>query len=79
LLHSLIYAPFIVSILSIGVLMLRGDAKGAIRMLELLGDVLRATMRSRGQLVSLREELELVERYLQIEQVRMGDRLSVNI
>ncbi len=64
---------------SIGVLVLRGDGKDAIRTLELLGDVLRGTLRKREHLVPLRDELELVDRYLQIERVRLGNRLQVSI
>lgn len=55
------------------------DPEGARRMCERLGDFLRRTLAlgSRAD-VALAEELELVGRYLEIEQVRFGDRLRVD-
>jgi len=45
-----------------------------------LGDLLRALLRSDGaQVVPLQHELDFVERYLRIEQVRFGDRLQVDV
>ena len=54
------------------------DPEAARRMCERLGDFLRRTLAlgARDD-VALAEELELVERYLAIEQVRFGDRLRV--
>jgi hypothetical protein len=54
------------------------DPENARRMCERLGDFLRRTL-SLGarETVSLGEELALVDRYLDIEQVRFGDRLRV--
>jgi hypothetical protein len=54
------------------------DPEGARRMCERLGDFLRRTLAlgARDD-VALAEELELVERYLAIEQVRFGERLRV--
>jgi LytS/YehU family sensor histidine kinase len=55
-----------------------GDPEGARRMCERLGDFLRLTLRLGGrESVTLAEEMDLVERYLAIEQVRFGDRLRV--
>ncbi len=52
----------------------------ASRMLARLADLLRATLeRPPADLVSLSDELELVRRYLDIEQIRLGDRLVVEI
>lgn len=49
-------------------------------MLELLSDVLRQVLRSSAtQQIALAEELEFVERYLAIEQVRFQDRLRTKI
>jgi LytS/YehU family sensor histidine kinase len=49
-------------------------------MLAGLGDLLRLLLRSDGaQEVPVRQELELIERYLQIEQVRFGDRLAIEL
>jgi signal transduction histidine kinase len=50
----------------------------AARMLELLSDLLRQALRSdQPQEVPLGDELEFIERYLAIEQVRFSDRLHV--
>jgi len=44
----------------------------------LLADFLRDTLRlGAAQRISLQEELNIVERYLSIEQVRLGARLNV--
>lgn len=58
----------------------RGDVRGATDMLARIGDLLRITLRyGREGSVSLRRELELVKEYLEIESVRIGDRLAVGI
>ena len=50
----------------------------AVRMLAGLGDLLRATIdREAEQETALRDELALLERYLDIERVRFADRLTV--
>jgi LytS/YehU family sensor histidine kinase len=49
-------------------------------MLAGLGDLLRLLLRSDGaQEVPVHQELELIERYLQIEKVRFGDKLVVEL
>jgi two-component system LytT family sensor kinase len=49
-------------------------------MLAGLGDLLRLLLRSDGaHEVPVRQELELIERYLAIEQVRFGDKLAVEV
>jgi LytS/YehU family sensor histidine kinase len=49
-------------------------------MLERLSDLLRLTLdRIAVQQVSLREELEFVEKYLEIEQTRFGSRLRLRM
>jgi two-component sensor histidine kinase len=53
------------------------DPEGARRMCERLGDFLRRTLALGARdAVTLGEELELVDRYLAIEQVRFGERLG---
>jgi len=53
------------------------DPEGARRMCERLGDFLRRTLALGARdAVTLGEELELVDRYLAIEQVRFGTRLG---
>jgi two-component system, LytTR family, sensor histidine kinase AlgZ len=54
------------------------DASAARKMCLLLADFLRDTLRlGAAQRISLQEELNIVERYLSIEQVRLGARLTV--
>ena len=65
---------------AVSVLVLKGETQCAIRMLSRLSDLLRLTLESSGaQEVTLREELELLGRYLDIERVRFADRLTVDI
>jgi len=54
------------------------EAKPARRMVARLGDLLRATLEhEETQEVTLREELAFLEPYLEIEQARLEDRLTV--
>jgi two-component system, LytTR family, sensor kinase len=54
------------------------EAQPARRMVARLGDMLRTALEQEAtQEVSLREELEFLEPYLEIEQTRLGDRLTV--
>jgi two-component system, LytTR family, sensor kinase len=56
------------------------DPPKANSMIARLGDFLRLTLEhSNRQLVTLKEETEFVRCYLEIEQVRFGDRLTVNL
>jgi sensor histidine kinase YesM len=56
------------------------DTETARRMMARLGDFLRLTLANTGtQVVSLREELEFVRCYLDIERTRFRDRSSVEI
>lgn len=56
------------------------DADAADTMLSRLSELLRHTLESVGvQEVSLKQELELLDRYLEIEKVRLGDRLRVRV
>jgi two-component sensor histidine kinase len=59
-------------------LILTGRATEANRMAEGLADFLTATMAGAAQ-ISLREELDTVECYLELETARFGDRLTVSI
>jgi len=56
------------------------DIKGARRMIARLSELLRLTLEGAGrQEVSLRQELDALERYLEIEQIRFQDRLTVHL
>ena len=60
-------------------LVLQGKATAATRMLAQIGELLRTTLDNDASAeVPLSEELGFVERYLAIEQTRLGDRLRVN-
>ena len=49
-------------------------------MIDRLGDLLRMTLHVSGcQAVPLKEELELLQKYVDIEQTRFGDRLTVDM
>ncbi len=57
-----------------------GDRRRATEMLARLGELFRITLRyGRSGPVSLGRELELVGRYLDIEKIRLGDRLLVEV
>lgn len=56
------------------------DVEAADRMIMRLGDLLRAALEgSDTQEVELRQELEFLKRYLEIEQTRFGNRLTVKM
>jgi LytS/YehU family sensor histidine kinase len=60
--------------------LMRSDVDAADRMMDRLGDLLRMTLNTSNiQEVALKEELEVLQKYLDIEQVRLGDRMTVNI
>ncbi|HXX17650.1 MAG TPA: histidine kinase [Candidatus Eremiobacteraceae bacterium] len=55
----------------------RNDA--AVDMIAGLSELLRRTLRNREQQVALRDELEIVETYLEIEKARFAERLRVHV
>ncbi len=58
--------------------LIRENPTSAQRTVTLLGDLLRSTLATAGiQVVTLREELTFLRRYLEIEEIRFQDRLSV--
>lgn len=68
------------SLNSIAVLMRDGDTRAGTRMLDLLSGVLRRVLRSDARReITLGEELDVLRRYLEIEQVRFSDRLQVHM
>lgn len=60
--------------------LIREDPDAAERMLGLLSDLLRWTLQlMTSNEISLREEIQFIELYLQIEKARFGDRLSISM
>jgi len=56
------------------------DVEAADRMIVRLSDLLRLTLESSGkQMVSLKEEIDFLKRYVDIEQIRFQDRLTVGL
>ena len=62
---------------AISVLAMKGERQGVVRMLMLLSDLLRLSLDNNQPVVSLRDELEILDRYLEIENVRFRDRLTL--
>jgi len=58
--------------------LIHDDPTGAERATEDLADLFRGSMRRTDSLISLSEELDLAEKYLQMEQRRLGDRIRIN-
>lgn len=56
---------------------LRANPRRAEEALEELADLFRALMQDNRELVPLREEIALCERYLSLERLRLGERLKV--
>ena len=56
---------------------MRSDSRRAETALEELADMFRAVMKDHRELVTLGEELALCERYLDLERLRLGERLRV--
>ncbi|MBC8087744.1 MAG: histidine kinase [Phycisphaerae bacterium] len=79
-LRSQLNPHFLFNALNSVVTLIGRDTQGAQRMIVRLSELLRATLAAGdGSEVQLRQELELVERYLAIERIRFGSRLSVMI
>ena len=58
--------------------LLHKDARAADEMVARLGDFLRLTLENSGeQVVTLAQEMDFINRYLEIESIRFGDRLTL--
>jgi signal transduction histidine kinase len=60
--------------------LIRTDPDAADTMIDRLGDLLRMTLNKSGvQEVSLKEELDVLEKYVEIERTRFGNRLTIDM
>lgn len=64
---------------AISVMALKGERHGVVRTLTLLSDLLRVSLENTAQVVPLRDEIAFLERYLEIEEIRFKDRLTVRM
>lgn len=79
-LRSQLNPHFLFNALNSVVTLIGRDTQGAQRMVVRLSELLRATLAAGDESeVQLRYEIELIERYLDIERIRFGDRLVVTI
>ena len=63
---------------AISTMAIEGDQESVVRALGLLGELLRASLDDTlAQKVPLREELEFLERYLDLQRIRIGGRMSI--
>jgi two-component system LytT family sensor kinase len=60
--------------------LMRSNIEAADQMIDRLGDLLRMTLHTSGtQEVALKRELDVLQKYLEIEQTRFGNRLQVTM
>jgi len=67
------------SLHSIASLARAGDTAGVVRLIAGFSDILRHLLTNGERQLALRDEMQLVERYLDIQRVRFADRLNVSI
>jgi sensor histidine kinase YesM len=67
------------SLHSIASLARAGDTAGVVRLIAGFSDILRRLLTNGERRLALHEEMQLVERYLDIQRVRFADRLRVSI
>ena len=67
------------SLHSIASLARAGDTAGVVRLIAGFSDILRHLLTNGERRLPLRDEMQLVERYLEIQRVRFADRLRVTI
>jgi two-component system sensor histidine kinase AlgZ len=76
-LQSRIRPHFLFNTLNSAIALVREEPAKAEAILEDLSDLFRHALMEQGESVTLAEEIALARRYLEIEQVRFGDRLRV--
>ncbi|HST60841.1 MAG TPA: sensor histidine kinase [Longimicrobium sp.] len=64
---------------AISVLAAKGERVDTVRMIGRLSELLRMSLGNTAQTVTLARELEFAQRYLDIEQVRFNDRMTVRL
>ena len=77
-LNARIRPHFLFNSLNAVLSLIRARPQQAEAALESLSDLFRAAMRDPGQLVSLADEIALARQYLELERLRLGDRLAVD-
>lgn len=76
-LQSRIRPHFLFNSMNIIASLIETDPRTAERVVEDLAELFRASLNEAGNQVSLQQELDLCERYVRIEQLRLGKRLTV--
>ncbi|NTV69088.1 MAG: histidine kinase [Azonexaceae bacterium] len=77
-LNARIRPHFLFNSLNAVLSLIRARPQQAEEALEALSDLFRAAMRDPGELVSLADEIALGKQYLELETLRLGDRLTVD-
>lgn len=77
-LNARIRPHFLFNSLNAVLSLIRARPQQAEAALEALSDLFRAAMRDPGELVSLADEIALAKQYLELENLRLGERLSVD-
>ncbi len=76
-LQARIRPHFLFNTLNAVLAIVRAQPKRAEAALEDMSDLFRMAMKAPHELVALREEVEIARRYLELERLRIGDRLQV--
>lgn len=77
-LRSQLHPHFLFNALHTVVQLIPIDQRAAVRAAETLADLLRTAIADQQELVPLRDEWSFVQRYLEIESIRFGERLVVD-
>ncbi len=77
-LNARIRPHFLFNSLNAVLSLIRARPQQAEAALESLSDLFRAAMRDPGELVSLADEIALAKQYLELEHLRLGERLAVD-